>query len=365
MLYPVLPLFLTRQLGAPASVVGVIEGVAQATQNVVQGFSGWAADRLRRNKPVALVGYGLAAMAKPVIGLATAWPQVLTARFADRLGTGIRSAPRDALIAGAAGDANRGAAFGLEGVGDNLGAVAGPLVAAGLLYLAHIELRAIFFIAFIPGAIAFLLLSRVPEAPPPARRAPRIDLRALPAGYWRYLAAIAAFGIGSSSSAFIILKAADVGLAAESTLFIYAAVNLIAALASYPAGELSDVWGRKRVLLAAIAIFGIAYVGLALATAPWAVAMLFVFYGSFQGAFRAVGKALSVDLAPAALRASAVGLYSTAVGLSGLVAGIIGGQLWDRSGPSATFAYGAATAALGIVLLATIVPTPARERRRP
>src|SRR5438093_1338675 len=177
MLYPVLPLFLTQELGAPRTVVGVVEGVAEATQNIVQGGSGWLADRPGRTKPVAVVGYALAALAKPTIGLATAWPSVLASRFADRLGTGIRSAPRDALIAGAAPRERRGAAFGLEGIGDNMGAVVGPLVAVALLYLVHLPLRAIFLIAFIPGLLAVALISAVPErratasAPRPARSA--------------------------------------------------------------------------------------------------------------------------------------------------------------------------------------------------
>src|SRR5207247_1899298 len=227
MLYPVLPLFVTRELRGPASVVGVIEGVAEATQNIVQGASGWAADRLRRDKPVALVGYALAALAKPFIGLSTVWPQVLVGRFVDRAGTGIRSAPRDALIAGSIEEARRGSAFGLEGFGDNLGAVVGPLLAAALLYLLDVDLRVIF---------------------------------------------------------------------------------LVAALVSYPAGDLADRLGPKRVLVGALAVFAIAFVGFAVASNGLAVAVLFALYGVHQGTFRAVGKTLAVELVPASLRASGVGL---------------------------------------------------------
>ena len=162
--YPVLPIFLTQELGAPASVVGVVEGAAEATQNIVQGVSGWYADRIRRNKPLALVGYGLAALAKPAIGIASTWPVVLAGRVADRLGTGIRSAPRDALIAGSVDDCRRGAAFGFEGVGDNLGAVVGPLLAAALLFALQITTRSLFLIAFLPGAAAFILVVLVTTA---------------------------------------------------------------------------------------------------------------------------------------------------------------------------------------------------------
>src|SRR6266508_383242 len=359
MLYPVLPLFLTTRLGAPAGVVGVVEGIAEATQNIIQGGSGWLADRLGRNKPVALFGYALAALAKPTIGVAAAWPQVLAGRFVDRLGTGIRSAPRDALIANSIEERRRGAAFGLEGIGDNLGAVLGPLAAAGLLYVLQVDLRVIFFVAFLPGMVAFVLVTFVEEAPREAARrsASRVSVRGLPSGYWRYLLAVSAFGIGNSSKAFIILKATDVGIPAEQTLLIYAGYNLVAALASYPAGGLSDRWGRKRLLLGAFGLFVVAYAGFAIASSAWTLATLFALYGIYQGAFRTVGKALAVDLVPAELRASGVGLYGAAVGLSALLASVIGGQLWDRLGPAATFGYGAACAVLGAVLLASFVPS--------
>src|SRR5436190_1428286 len=283
MLYPVLPLFLTRELAAPASVVGVIEGIAQATQNIVQAGSGWFADRLGRNKPVALTGYALAALAKPTIGLATVWPHVLAGRFVDRLGTGIRSAPRDALIAGAVDQSRRGAAFGL----------------------------------------------------------------------------------GNLSSAFAILRATDLGLRTEQTLLVYAAYNFVAALVSYPIGRLSDRFGRKRLLVAAIAMLALCLGGFATKTTGAAFALLFLLYGIYQGAFRALGKALAVDLAPDTLRGSAVGLFGTVVGLAALVAGTVGGQLWDRAGPGATFAYGATFAVLGGALLSVVLPRQNPRRGEP
>lgn len=355
MLYPVLPLFITRELGAPASVVGIVEGVAEATQNIVQGGSGWLADRMGRSKPVALVGYSLAALAKPTLALAAVWQHVLASRFTDRLGTGIRSAPRDTLIANAIDPRQRGAAFGLEGIGDNLGAVIGPLFAAALLYLLHVDLRAIFLIAFVPGAIAVLLISLVPEAPRTGARGPRLRIAALPGRYWRYLAAIAVFGIGNASSAFIVLRAADIGIPAELALLVYAGYNLVAALASYPAGELSDALGRTRLMVATLLVLGLAFAGLAFANSGWMVALLFALYGVHRGALRAVGKALAVDLVPEQLRASALGLYSSTLGLSALVAGPVAGFLWDRVGPTATFGYGAACAFLGAVLVALLV----------
>lgn len=355
MLYPILPLFLTQELGAPRTAVGIIEGVADATQNIVQGASGWLADRIGRSKPIAIVGYVLAALAKPTIGLASAWPMVLASRFVDRLGTGIRSAPRDALIASTVDESRRGAAFGLEGIGDNMGAVLGPLLAALLLYVLHVQTRAIFLIAFVPGLVAVALITSVPETRAARVNEERFDVRALPTAYWRYLAAIVVFGIGNASSAFLILRASDVGVPAELTLIVYAGYNLVAALASYPAGRLSDTWGRKPVMVATLAVFAATFALLAVASTGALVAVAFGLYGLYRGALRTAGKALAVDLAPAELRATGVGMYSSAIGLSALVAGAIAGGLWDRIGAAATFGWGAGCGAVGAILLALLV----------
>lgn len=359
MLYPVLPTFLTQSLKAGGSVVGLVEGVSQAAQNIVQGFSGSLSDRLQRRKPVALVGYGLGALAKPFIGLSTVWPAALAARSLDRLGSGIRSAPRDALIAGSVAEADRGKAFGLEGIGDNAGAFLGPLLALALLAVWRIDLRWIFYLAIIPGLLAVLMISLVREAPvvpPQAKAKVDIDPRRLPGPYRRYLLVTALFGIGNSSNAFLILQTQDLGASLPMTILIYAAFNLVAALISYPAGALSDRLGRRNILLAAFAIFLAAYLGFA-ATRSLAVAgALFILYGLFQGVFRAVGKAMASDFTPAALRASGVGWYSATVGLSGLVASLMAGLLWDHVGHATVFLYGAASAIVGALALLILVP---------
>ncbi|HYB52572.1 MAG TPA: MFS transporter, partial [Thermoanaerobaculia bacterium] len=321
MLYPVLPVFLTRGLGARVSLVGLVEGIAQATQNVVQGLSGWLSDRRGERKPIALAGYALGAVAKPLIGLSTGWPGVLGARSLDRLGSGIRSAPRDALVAASVDDASRGKAFGLEGFGDNLGAFVGPLIALGLLGFARVELRSIFFIAFVPGVLAMLMILLVRETPAAVEAKARLDLspRRFPRSYWMYLGVTAIFGLGNSSTAFLILRATDLGGSLTTTIFLYALVNLTAALASYPAGYLSDRFGRKGMLLVAFLVFFAVYLGFAVAPGAVVVGALFVLYGCHQGIIRAVGKALASDLVPAALRASGVGWYSATIGITGLV----------------------------------------------
>jgi MFS family permease len=344
MLYPVLPIFLTQVLKANGSVVGLVEGIAQATQNIIQGFSGSLSDRLQRRKPIALAGYLLAALAKPVMGVATAWQGVLGGRFLDRLGAGARSAPRDALIAASVDAANTGRAFGLEGVGDNAGAFLGPLLAIFLLIILHLDMRLIFYLAVIPGLLAFLMVLFVQEGRVTKVAKSKIDinLRQFPRSYWKYLAATALFGIGNSSNAFLILRTKDIGASLTQTIMIYAGFNLVAALISY--------------LLLALSIFLVAYMGFAATSSIALIAVLFVFYGLYQGIFRSVGKAMASDYVPAVLRASSVGWYSAVVGLSGLVASLVAGQLWDYIGHTSVFLFGAAMAAVGGIALVILVP---------
>lgn len=358
MLYPVLPVFLTETLGASASIMGLVEGIAQAMQNIVQGFSGWFSDRFKRRKPIAIIGYALAALAKPLIGLSTAWPGVLGARSLDRLGAGTRSAPRDALVAASADEANRGKAFGLEGIGDNLGAFLGPLIAIALLTLLHVSLRSIFLIAFIPGLLATLMVLLVREKPIAAAAKAKVDLsfHRFPRSYWSYLSVTALFGIGNSSNSFLILRTTDLGASLTMTIFIYALFNLVAALASYPAGFLSDRFGRKAILLLSLLVFLVVYTGFGITTNGVLIGSLFVLYGLYQGIFRSVGKALATDLVPAELHASGIGWYTATIGITGLVASVVGGELWTRVSPSATFFFGAGSALLGTIALVVFVP---------
>ena len=362
MLYPVLPIFLTQTLKASGGVIGLIEGVATATQNIVQGFSGSLSDKLRKRKAIAMVGYAVAALAKPLIGLSAAWPGVLAGRFLDRFGTGIRSAPRDALIAGSVEPEHRGKAFGLEGLGDNAGAFLGPLLAILLLSVLRIDIHLIFYLAIIPGALALALVGLVSEArsgePDTGRGAAR---GRFPRAYWKYLLATAVFGLGNSSNAFLILQTKALGASLTTTILIYAGFNLVAALISYPAGALTDRFGRRNVLLVGFLIFLAAYLGFALSRSLALTAGLFLLYGLFQGIFRSAGKALASDLAPDSLRAGGVGWYGAVVGMSGLVASLVAGQLWDRVGHAAVFLLGATFAIAGSVALLALVPArPAR-----
>jgi MFS family permease len=358
MLYPILPIFLTQTLHASGSVVGFVEGVAQASQNIIQGFSGWLSDKLQKRKSLALAGYFLSAVTKPLIGLAAAWPGVLGPRFLDRIGAGFRSAPRDALIASSVAEEDRGRAFGLEGFGDNLGAFLGPLLAIVLLMWFHFDMRWIFYLAIVPGLLAVSMILLVHERPVPVGAKSKIDLRVreFPKSYWKYLLVTALFMIGNSSNSFLILQTKGIGASFHTTILIYAGFNLAAALISYPAGSLSDRWGRRTVLLVSFIIFLVTYLGFARAQSVPLIATLFTFYGLFQGIFRSVGKAFASDFVPKHLRASGVGWYSTTVGLLQLVASIVAGLLWDRIGHAAVFYYGAAFAFVGSIGLLVLIP---------
>lgn len=356
MLYPVLPIFITQVLGASAATLGAFEGVANAAQYLVQGPSGWLADRLPSRRPLAAAGYLISAVAKPMIGLSSSWPQALAGRFADRVGAGTRSAPRDALIAGSAADDARGRAFGLEGLGDNLGAFIGPLLSLLILFGLRYPIRSIFYLALVPGLASFLLVLLVRERRagfvPPATTGRARDL---PTRFWKYLLATGLFGLGNSTNVFLILRAQNLGLSLQTTILVYSGFNLCASLVSFPSGYLSDHLGRKRTLLVALGIFVVSYAGFAIGRNTVVVAALFVLYGVFQGMYRAIGKALASDLSPEVLRGTGLGLYASTVGLSALVASVVAGQLWDRVSPSATFWYGSAFGLIGILAVLVLV----------
>lgn len=358
MLYPILPIYLTQNLKASGSVIGIIEGIAQATQNIIQAVSGYLSDKWQRRKPIALFGYILSAVSKPFIGVFTAWPGVLAARVSDRLGSGTRSAPRDALIASSVEEKNKGKAFGLEGIGDNLGAFLGPLITVLLFFTLQFDIQYIFYLAIIPGLLAVIMILFVKENKSEVKAKSKLDIHIgkFPKEYWKYLVVIALFGIGNSSNSFLILQIRDKGLSLVNTIFVYAMFNLVAAIISYPAGSLSDKYGRKPVLLISFIIFLISYIGFAFISSLFVIGILFVFYGLFQGVFRSVGKSFAADFVPENLRASSIGWYSTIVGLSGLVASIIAGLLWDKVNHASVFIFGAVFSFVGIISLLILIP---------
>ena len=360
MIYPILPLFLTETLHAPATVLGLIEGVAVGASTAIGGISGWISDRLGRRKPVAFAGYALTAATRPMIAAAQVWPVVLVARFAERFGKGIRNAPRDALLAESTPEEYRGRAFGFERAMDSAGAVVGPLVALVLVGWVGLDARSIFLISGIPATLAALLILTVREtsrdgAGPLSNM--RFSLEGTTPEYKRLLFVTAVFGLANSANAFLILRSEQLGLDRKWTILAYTLYNAIASLASMPAGSASDRFGRRNVLILGFAIYAASYAGFGAAGAGWLVWPLFAVYGLFPALTDGVGKALAVDAAGTAGRATVIGIYSMVVGLTQIAASYIGGVLWDRVDSQATFYFGAALAALAAVLSFALLPS--------
>jgi MFS family permease len=362
--YPLVPMFLTTTLNAPLAVVGVIEGVAESAASGLRWPSGWLSDRLGRRKPLVVLGYGMAAVAKPLLALAFHWPVVLFARFVDRFGKGLRSAPRDALVAQWTEGQERGRAFGYHRAVDSAGAVMGPLGALALLALLGDNFRLIFLLAFIPAALGILLLRLVaertpqPQAPVAAQRQEG-SLR-FGRAYYAFFIVSLVFAFGNSSDAFLILRSRDLGLGVSEAVLAYVAYNVSYSALSMPAGIASDRLGRRNVIGAGFAVFTAVYFGFAVIDAGAYVWLLFPIYGVYMALTEGVGKALVSDLVPGERRGSALGLYQGGVGLMAFLASIMAGLLWDHVGPSAPFFLGGSTAALALVLLFALLP-----RRRP
>lgn len=373
MSYPLLPIFLTAVLGASATMLGAIEGVAESTASLLKLVSGWLSDRSAGRKPLVVLGYGLASLVKPLIGLARAPGQVMAIRVADRIGKGIRTSPRDALIADSVAPAIRGRAFGFHRAADNLGAVIGPLVAFALLRYGHgIDLRRVFLLTAIPAAASVALLVFG------LREVPRRDVAAQAAGirpeprragglgarFWCLFAVLVVFTLGNSSDAFLLLRATRLGVAQALVPVLWALLNLVKALGNVPGGALSDRFGRRPLLAAGWTIYAAVYLGFGLAGAAWQVWALFAAYGLYFGATEGVEKALVADFVPADRRGAAFGFYNLALGIAALPASLLFGTLLDHAGPRTAFCFGAGMALLAAVAICFVAP-PGRPRTEP
>jgi MFS family permease len=365
MIYPVLPIFITEVLHAPATIVGLIEGVSVGVSNIVSGFSGWISDRMGRRKTIAFLGYALTAASRPVIAAAGAWPVVLGARFAERFGKGIRNAPRDALLAESTADEHRGRAFGFERAMDSAGAVLGPLVALVLIGWMGLGIRSIFLVSAIPATLAALLILSVRERPDrvvTGAKSLRLSLAGTTSDYRKLLLIIGVFGIGNSANVFLILRAEQLGLSRSSTILAYTLYNAVSSLVSMPAGAASDRAGRRNLLIIGYLIYALSYVGFGMANVAWLVWPLFIIYGLFPAFTDGVAKALAVDTAGTTGRATAIGIYSAVTGLTQIVASYIGGLLWDKIDSRATFYFGAALATLSVVMLLLLLPRRSQDK---
>ncbi|HKD18510.1 MAG TPA: MFS transporter [Thermoanaerobaculia bacterium] len=347
MIYPLLPDFLTRTLHAGPAALGLIEGVAESTASLMKVVSGWWSDHARRRKPLVVAGYSIAAAARPLIGVASSWTQVLLIRFADRVGKGIRTSPRDALLADMVPPGERGKAYGLQRAMDNAGAVGGPLLAAFLLRFVFEDERSVFLLAAIPGALAVaLLVAKVRDAPGTSGAEPSRagSGAALPRRFWAALAVFVVFALATSTDAFLILKAGDTGVPMWQIPLLWAAFNGVKAAFGVPGGALADRLGQVWTILAGWTIYALAYVGFAFVSSPAQIWGLFAFYALFYALTEGAERALVADLVPAASRGRAFGAFHASVGLAALPASVLFGIFWKSLGPKTAFLIGAALA---------------------
>jgi len=353
LVYPLVPIYLASVLMAGPKALGLIEGIAEATGSLLKLFSGVMSDRLQSTKHWVVGGYTVAAVARPLLAFTTAWPMVLALRFADRVGKGLRTSPRDALLALTVTKEHRGLAFGLHRAMDNAGAVVGPLLAAWLL-VEHVPLKDVFLWASLGGVIAVLLALSVKE---PKRD---IDtpvqpfnwsLKALPAPFKRYLLVVALFTLGNASNMFLLLRAKDMGLPEYQVPLLWALVSLTAALFSAPLSALSDKVGRVRLIVGGWVVYSVFYLLLGLNGQPSLVWPLFAFYGLFMAATEGAEKALVADMVSNEVLGTAYGWFNLTAGIMLLPASIIFGWLWQATSPLAAFGFSAACALLAALLL--------------
>jgi MFS family permease len=385
MIVYLLPLFLNNVLGAKTAIIGLIEGVAESTASLTRLFSGWLSDKLGKRKALTVFGYSLSAVAKPLLLLANTWPAVLHLRFSDRLGKGIRTAPRDALVADSVTAENRGFGFGLHRAADTLGATIGLAVAAAVTYAAgpsavtlqESTFHTVIWISIIPavlGVISLIVIARdVPAAPKPVSAAgaaasqPPAVKRRLSPRLVGFFVVVALFTLGNSSDAFLVLRAQDRGLSIFHVMLAILVFNVIYTIASTPAGLRSDKVGRGRVLVVGWLIYGLVYLGFALAGASWQIYVLYALYGLYYAMVEGTARAYVADLSSPDHRGTAYGIYNTAVGIMALPASLIAGVLWQGAadwqgfGASAPFFFGSAMAIVAVILTIFWLPRLAKE----
>jgi MFS family permease len=357
-------------------MLGAIEGAAETTASLLKLASGWWSDRVRRRKPLVVFGYALASVIRPLIALAQTAGQVLFIRVTDRIGKGIRGAPRDALIADSTNPAVRGMAYGFHRAADHAGAVLGPLVAFAVLASTALSIRTVFWLAAIPGALAIITVivfvrekpspypatggagsedaagSRDAGGPAAVRRRDTPD--ALPKSFWTYLGVLFLFTLGNSTDAFLLLRATQLGVPVTLLPILWAAFHVVKSALSTPGGALSDRIGRKPTLIAGWLLYAAVYVGFAVADAHWHVWALFAVYGVFFGLSEGTERALVSDVVPATRRGAAFGWFHLAVGLAALPASVLFGVVWDRFGAPSAFLMGGALALLAALGLALV-----------
>jgi len=372
MVINILPLFLANVLGVQTSIIGLIEGIAEATASILKMFSGWLSDKLRSRKWLAVAGYGLSAISKPFFYLASSWGLIAGVRWADRIGKGIRTAPRDALVADSTTKETRGLAFGFNRAMDKAGAMLGLIIAAVVVWLTQANtldltkstFQTIVLLSLIPAFLAvFSLIIGAKDVEVTGQRtAPQFSLRSMGKPFNIFLVIVSIFTLGNSSDGFLVLRAQNLGISVTGILVMLAIYNLVITLVATPAGSLSDRIGRRRLIIGGWLLYALVYLGFALAKDAWQVWLLYVVYGLYFGMAFGTANAMVADLVPENLRGTAYGTYHTVIGLlafpSSLIAGILwqGVGAWGGFGPSAPFFFGGALALFAALLMVFWMP---------
>ena len=348
--YPLLPVFITQVLGGPPIALGIVEGAADATSSALKIVSGRWSDRLGARKPIVLLGYSLSSLVRPLIAMTSAWGHVFAIRVIDRAGKGLRGAPRDAMLASLAPPGQRGRVFGYHWAMDHAGAAIGPLLATVFLYFAPDNYRLLFALTVIPGALAVMTLTRVPEVPvvPEVRQVPKVRLAA---PLKKYLWIFAIFTLGNSSDAFLLLQLSHAGVPLMGLTLLWSAQHAIKALITMRGGMLSDRFGRRALIISGWIIYAIVYAGFAFSQTVYALVGWFLFYSTYAAAVEGSEKALVADLTPEPLRATAYGWHAAVQGFGALAAGIFFGLLWQTFGAPVAFITGAVLSLVAALLL--------------
>jgi MFS family permease len=358
MVYPLIPFFLTTTLGASPAVLGIIEGVAESVASLLKVVSGYISDRFRNRKILAIAGYSGSTIGKLLLFLASSWGVVFAGRVVDRFGKGVRTAPRDALIVESIQANKRGMAFGLHRAFDTTGAAIGVVLAYFFLTQYAGKYTEVFLWSLLPAVVGVLLLFFAREKAKqhvPQLVAPSLRWRILPRKLQLFLIVALIFTLGNSSNTFLLLRAQNLDFTPATAILLYLVYNIVYGIVSYPAGKLSDRIGRKKILVAGYGFYGLVYLGFALVSMPeqaWMLWGLFGLYGFYSGFTDGIEKALIADLAPAEVRATAIGLHATILGIGLFPASFVAGELWQHIGPSAAFYFGGGTgiiAAIGLL----------------
>ncbi|MBA3007969.1 MAG: MFS transporter [Proteobacteria bacterium] len=359
MIYPLVPLFLTSVLGVNMSMIGLIEGIAESTASLLKVFSGWFSDRTRQRKNLMLAGYTISTLSRPIMALAGSWQQVLSSRLTDRMGKGIRTAPRDAIIAESTQATHLGRAFSFHRAMDTLGAVVGPAIAFFLLGIFNNDYRTIFWLSMVPGVIAVILIILFIEEKKKQvtsqKERPRLTFKHFDWKVKFFIMISTLFALGNSSDAFLILRAQQVGIPALTIPVVYLVFNLVYSMSAIPAGMAADKFGKKRIILLGFVLFAGLYYGFAVVKNVSAIWVLFGLYGLFMALTEGIQKAFLATIIPPDFKATAFGVYAAAVGLAMLPASLIAGWLWEHVSPAATFYFGAATATLSALLFIVLM----------